>query len=1094
MSAETSDRSGSNTFHQRIGTLITPTDPYWVQTLEAIIHANQKVGDELVLLQPAATLEDLGAIPPDDLIDQILANDLDALITTLVSIPVLQALVEAGLPVIELAESEFRHPLLTAMSSLYEGGCMAGRFVAERLKGRGRAVCITAGLEHIVEKGSSRYQGFADALRDYPGIELVRVPAYWTYTPAYHALLNSLADCPRPIDAMFGVSDTVILAARDAGRKLGAIDEHTVLVGLNGDPLALAAVEEGDLAATIDTASEELGAEAATVVHLAAQGRPMPALIQQRFKLITRDNVAGIATRKLVAIADIPTHLVGYSRQQELDRRTQLEISFEITRQIAALLDSGHLVRVIGELVRAHFNYDWMRILRWSPIERKLVLYGGETSPAASLIPLEQDWLLQQVFISGQVAFIPDIHTSRRWRGGAEWEQVRARAVLPIQLGEQVIGVLDLQSARPMRQRSLEIVGLKLLANQIGIAIHNVDLFEETTAARQAAEHANELKTRLVANVGHEVRTPLNAILGFSQSIQKKLAAGETLQPAELLQDTQYIYRSGEHLLNMINDLLDLSRAEIGALSLYFEPLQPSAFLREVFDEFVKVEAGPAQVQWRLDVPAHLPLIRADHVRMRQVLINLLSNAAKYTPQGSITLGARVELPYLHLWVQDTGRGVPFELQGRIFEPFGIVGRKRRPEGIGLGLSITRHLVALHDGVITLESQMGAGSTFNVYLPLPGMTRQPERPDDRESAAQAETPVMLVVSTRPHIPAQILEMCNAQRLTPWLVSRRADIERALNGGKPAAVAWDLAHASSGEWNLIYRLSAQPDCAALPVVLYGDEGEGSPMSAGLTYVVFKTDNSNTLREWISEIGCDETASSALVVDDDPQARAYYRDLLTSQMPGRKVLLAENGQQAIDLLQTIVPALILLDLMMPVMDGFQVLERIRADVRTQRVPVVIISGKLLNYEDIQRLNYARTVFHTKGVFDADETLRLIRQFDNGGRLLPQPTSLLIKQVLAYLHQNYAQPINRSQVADAVGVSDNYLSQIFRQEITISPWDYLNRLRIQKARELLLHTQDSVTSIAIQVGFNDSAYFSRVFHKLTGRSPLEYRHNGS
>jgi YesN/AraC family two-component response regulator len=304
----------------------------------------------------------------------------------------------------------------------------------------------------------------------------------------------------------------------------------------------------------------------------------------------------------------------------------------------------------------------------------------------------------------------------------------------------------------------------------------------------------------------------------------------------------------------------------------------------------------------------------------------------------------------------------------------------------------------------------------------------------------------------------------------------------------------LAHASSGEWNLIYRLSANRDCAAIPVVLYGGEEDNTQLKTGLTQIVFKPCNKNTLSDWIGEIGSvGDTHAAILVVDDDPQARDYYKKLLALSHPERRILLAENGSQALDILQTEVPALILLDLVMPEVDGFKVLERVRADARTQRVPVVIVSGKLLNYEDIQRLNYYKTVFYTKEIFSPDETIGFISQLDGKVKPLPQPTSMLIKQVLAFLHQNYPQPINRKNIADAVGVSANYLSQIFRQEITISPWDYLNRLRIQKSKKLLLETQNSVTWIATQVGFNDSAYFSRVFHKLTGQSPLEYRQSG-
>jgi signal transduction histidine kinase/AraC-like DNA-binding protein/ABC-type sugar transport system substrate-binding protein/ActR/RegA family two-component response regulator len=1075
-----------NAFSPRIGVIVIPTDPYWVQALEAIIHTSQKLGDDLVVLQPAATLEDLYMTSPDDLVDQILAHDLDALISTLVSTQVLDALVSEGLPVICLSELDFRHPLFSSMSSLYDGGKMAGQYVAEKLCGKGLALCLTAGLEKIATRGQSRFDGFIDALHAFPGIEVRELPCYWEYSQAYASLLESLKDYPDPIDAMFGVSDAIILAARDAGRKLGIVTDKTILVGLNGDPLALSAVAEGSVSATIDTASEQVGALAYERARGAALGAPLPDVVAQRFQLITRENVASIATQKLIAIADIPSHMVGYNREQEHDRLSQLEISMEITRQIGSLMDRNRLVQAISNLVHQNYGYEWMRILRWSEKEQRLVFYEGNVSPVSQQVPIDQDQLLHQVFITNEMVFIPDLQTSRRWHMGDEWKEVRARAVLPIQLGSAVIGILDLQSSQPVRRPSLEIVGLELLARQLGIAIQNADLYLEAVQAREVAERANQLKARLIANVGHEMRTPLNSILGFSQAIQKKVVANHTVDEDELNQDLGHIYRSGEHLMYMINDLLDLSRAEIGALNLYFEPVELVPFLNELFWSFAKSETVSTNIQWVLDIPNQLPVIRADVVRLRQILINLLANAAKYTRQGTITLGAEVELPYLHLWVQDTGQGVSAEVQAKIFEPFATTGRKRRPEGIGLGLSITRHLVSLHDGVITLESQPGKGSTFHVYLPLPGVFQEVSH-----TAAASGPAAMLIVSTHSQIPEELQRICHRQGLVPRLISSKDDLTQIMAECSPAAVAWDLAHAASNEWNLIARLGAHEKSAALPVILYGLDETSNELTTGLTNVVFKPCNGNTLKDWISQADMPEdSGNTILVVDDDPQAREYYQGLLHESSPDSRILLAENGGKAIEILKGETPKLILLDLMMPEVDGFTVLEHVRGDIRTQRIPVIVISGKLLTYEDIQRLNYYRTVFLTKGILDGEETTAFLSQVEEEARPLPQPTSMLIKQVLAFLHQNYARAINRKDIAEEVGVSENYLSQIFRQEMSISPWDYLNRLRVQKSKELLKQTQWSVTQIATMVGYNDSAYFSRVFHKITGQSPVDFR----
>jgi len=1071
----------------RIGTCVMLTDAYWVQALEAVIHTGQRLGDDLITLQPVARPIDIFSVPADTLVDQILAHGLDALITSLTSLPLIEALVDEGLPVICLSEVDYHHPRFTSVSRLYEGGRLAAHYIGERLGGKGHALCVTAGLEaeHDTVLGQSRWEGFCNGMRAFPGITFEQVAAYWSHAEAYRVLLEAFRNYRRHVDAIFGISDTITLAARDARRELD-IEDEVVLVGLNGDPLALAAVAEGSFSATVDIASEEMGATAAHVAHQAALGMPQPDQIQQRFQLITRENVASVATRKMIAIADIPSHLVGYSHQQQRDRLTQLEISMGVAQQIGSLQERDHVIQLVSEVVRQHYGYEWVRVLRWSQIEQKLVLYGGNPSPVSEQVPIEQDHLLNHAFSANQVVYIPDTRTCHRWKIDEEWKRIRSRVLLPIQLGHEVIGVLDLQSSQVMRWPSLEIVGLSLLAAQTGVAMRNSDLYLEALQAREAAERANQLKNRLVANVGHEMRSPLNAILGFSQTILRQIETARPIRPEELERDVQHIYKSGEHLMYMINDLLDLSRAEIGALSLHFEQIQPAPCLRDLFWSFAQAEPTQPGLSWLLEVPERLPTIRADVVRLRQIVANLLANARKYTHEGSITLGAAVEPPCLHIWVSDTGTGVPIGLQSKIFEPFGVAGMKRHPEGLGLGLSITRHLVALHGGTITLESQPGQGSTFHVYLPLPGIAQEPAV----ESPAEGEQ-VMLVVSTSSVLPEDLQEICARRNLKPKLVGEPEALNRALAQRMPSAIAWDLTRATPNEWFVISRLCGQKKVAALPIILYAGEDSGGQLHTGLMNVVFKPCNENTLKDWLGQIRTDGGAEKPiLIVDDDPEARRFYGSILQTSHPEKSIVFAESGSQALEILQAQTPELMLLDLVMPGLDGFAVLERVRGDPRLQRVQVVIISGKLLNYEDIQRLNRAKTVVCTKGIFSEPELAAFLGRIETQEEPLQQPTSLVVKQSVAYLHQNYAQPITRKDIADAVGVSENYLSHIFRQEMAISPVDYLNRLRIHEAKALLLKTQETVTRIATLVGYNDPAYFSRVFRKLTHRSPQEFR----
>jgi YesN/AraC family two-component response regulator len=186
----------------------------------------------------------------------------------------------------------------------------------------------------------------------------------------------------------------------------------------------------------------------------------------------------------------------------------------------------------------------------------------------------------------------------------------------------------------------------------------------------------------------------------------------------------------------------------------------------------------------------------------------------------------------------------------------------------------------------------------------------------------------------------------------------------------------------------------------------------------------------------------------------------------------------------------PSLVILDLFMPEVDGFMVLEQMRAQPQLRRVPVVVITGKVLSFEDIRRLDYALVTLQSKDILSPDETSASLHRALAGAEALPQQTSVIVKHAIAYLHQNYHRTLSRQELAATIGVSKDYLSHIFQQELGISPWEYLNRYRIKQAKALLLNSNESITNIAAQVGFNDLSYFNRVFLKHVGCSPRAFR----
>lgn len=616
----------------------------------------------------------------------------------------------------------------------------------------------------------------------------------------------------------------------------------------------------------------------------------------------------------------------------------------------------------------------------------------------------------------------------------------------------------------------------EVLRGHISSALKGALLFRQAHEARLAAEQADRVKTRLLANVSHELRTPLNIIIGHTQRLLIS-------PPPGLAKDLERIQHSAEHQLRIINDLLDLSRAEIDALDLYPVLLEPKALIEEAFAALARDAAGTGEVVWRLELPDRLPVIEADPVRLRQILLNLLGNAAKFTARGQITLGAEAAPPYLHIRVSDTGIGIPTELRERIYEPFFTMERiDRQAGGIGLGLSITRHLVALHKGLLALDSQPGQGSTFHLYLPLPA--------DHSVFLAQPAGSTLWLISNAATLPPEIVHFSQRQGLTIQKLGPQDDLETMLAGGLPAAVAWDMTGAISGDWQLIRRLHNHPQLSQAPFILYQQEAAGETVS-GLTSLVVKPASSQALWEAIRPAMPQEPTGSVLIVDDNPEARRLAHEAVSKGLPGYTIRTAEDGAAGLAALLADPPSLVILDLMMPGLDGFEVLDQMRADERTRQVPVVILSGRQLSLNDIQRLErHAAVTLQSKGILSQEEIIASLHRSLFGEDTLPPQTSALAKRAIAYLHQNYARSLARWEIAEGVGVSEDYLSRVFNRELGISPWDYLNRYRICQARELLRLTHDSISRISRRVGFSDPAYFSRVFHRITGMSPRAYR----
>jgi signal transduction histidine kinase/DNA-binding LacI/PurR family transcriptional regulator/AraC-like DNA-binding protein/CheY-like chemotaxis protein len=631
------------------------------------------------------------------------------------------------------------------------------------------------------------------------------------------------------------------------------------------------------------------------------------------------------------------------------------------------------------------------------------------------------------------------------------------------------------------------------LRDSIGGALRSFLLLSRLEEARHRAELADEAKTTLVSNVTHELRAPVDRML---RGIDLLLARN----PGEENGRELLAMRKGaEQQARLVNDLLDLSRAELDELDLDRSLVDLGTLARSAFEDFApRGGGGPV---WSLDLPARLPLVFADPSRITQVLANLLVNAAKFTKEGEIRLSASVEAPWLRLEVADTGRGIPASRLARIFEPFVSAGPGGGEKaGVGLGLAISRHIAELHGGSLEAASEEGRGATFSLRLPLPdlaeGAQARPARLPggvaiDEPGAEPTETlPCLLLVAEPGPVDPDIAAA--AERLgLPLHRLSQAEMEKgALDALAPRAIAFDLGRSGPAERAAFRRIRQRPGLRPLPFLLFG----GPTSGGGRASFLEKGSTARSIADAILLSPSEPGEAPFLIADDDPEARAALRAMLERLHPGEPISEAADGEDAWSLACEARPRLAILDVAMPGLSGLDLAERFRADPRFLSLPLILLTSRVIGFEDARRVEgYSRILFGNRSVWTEEDFGAGICRLEGEGDLLPSPTSAFVKRAVAWMNEHYRGSITRWKLAEAVNVSEDYLSRIFRKELGITPWEYLTRLRVVRAKDLLRAGGSSVASVGELVGFPDQAYFSRVFRKVTGLSPQGWRDSG-
>jgi signal transduction histidine kinase/CheY-like chemotaxis protein len=507
----------------------------------------------------------------------------------------------------------------------------------------------------------------------------------------------------------------------------------------------------------------------------------------------------------------------------------------------------------------------------------------------------------------------------------------------------------------------------------------------ELAAARDEAVQASQAKSDFLASMSHELRTPLNAIIGYSEMLleQAEDAGAEGLKP-----DLEKIRGAGKHLLSLINDILDLSKIEAGKMDIFVEEFDVATMLAEVeavTRPLIAKNANTFEVRLAPDIGT----MRSDQTKVRQNLFNLISNAAKFTDQGRITLDVR-RLPgeaggeWLEFRVSDTGIGMTPAQIAKLFEAFGQADAStaRNYGGTGLGLAITKHFCRMLGGDVTVESEHGRGSSFTIRLPA----RQEERAGHWGQGAAAEvvgagmparrTGTVLVIDDEPAVHALFeRELAGRGYRVAHATGGREGV-RLARELRPDAITLDVLMPEFDGWAVLRELKADPELREIPVVLVtilGDREMGYALGAA-DYLI-KPIDSGALLSVLGRFRPAEGRAEVVVVDDDPATRDVLRRTLGRE--GWTVAEAEDGYEALALLErsTPPPAVVVLDLMMPGMDGFQVLEAIRRSGTWREVPVVVVTAKDLTRDELLWLRTNAEDVFQKSSYNRRELIALV-----------------------------------------------------------------------------------------------------------------------